>query len=212
MSNRNRYFNGQMEHEEVITFYRKHWVYLLPELLPLLLVAIVFLFALAILANFGFPKLNDPLLQGIYLVTVCIMLFFIHRSFLRIIKFFLSTVIITNFRLIETHLSLFLRNSKESIDMTKIQDVQKVQHGFFSNLLKFGQMQIILGNSEQRILYQVPNPDYHYRLINRIKSNQYFKKIRDREGKIILEKPIHNPLNETLPRVTTSDVEIRNMV
>lgn len=96
--------------------------------------------------------------------------------------------------------------------MTKIQDVQKLQHGFFNNLLKFGQMQIILGNAEQRILLQVPNPDYHYRLINRVKSNQYFKKIRDRQSNMILEKPILNPINETMPRVTTSDVEIRNMV
>lgn len=181
MRNRNLKFKGQMPDEVILTFYRKHWVFWLPEIIPFILFIVLYLVIILNLGSLNLPSLENPIFQFLYLGVVVLSVIFIHRFFLRMINFFLTTVIITNYRIIEWNLSLFVKNSKESIYMRKIQDVHKVQDGILHNLLRFGKLHIILGNADRTTLYHVPHPDYHFRLINRVKSGQYFKEQKTKE-------------------------------
>jgi hypothetical protein len=173
MSNYNLHFRGQMEDEEVMAFSRKHWAVLIPNVIPLvILFAGIFLLILT-LNQFTLPRSTELLFQLLIFVAITGGGYVIHRFFLQMINFFSTVIIVTNLRVVEITKTLFVKDIKESIDIKKIQDVDFKLEGLIKNILKFGDLNITLGNSEVKTVTQLPNPDFHFRLINRLK-NEFF--------------------------------------
>jgi hypothetical protein len=170
MNNTDLHFRGQMEDEEIMAFSRKHWATLLPHIIPFIIFVCGASVALMLLEKITLPDIRDTLFQLLIIIAVVGSAYVIHRFFLHMINYFTSVIIITNLRIVEIRKTLFLRDTKESIDINKIQDVQFRQEGLIKNLLKFGDLVITLGNSELKTLTQMPNPDFHFRLLNRLKN------------------------------------------
>jgi len=126
----------------------------------------------------------------------------IHRFFLHTIRYFLNIVIITNYRVVEIKKTLFLRDTKESLDMRKIQNVEFKQVGLIGNFLKFGDIHITLGTSEIKTFSQLPNPDFHFRLLNRLKNDMFVRQQRS----INQTDPL--PMTNTVP-LSLGDTNIR---
>lgn len=164
------HFRGQMPDEEVIEFFRRHWLVLIPELLPFLLYMTGLIVFVSSIGRFRFPTLNEPFFQLLVLLALIGTAFFIHRFFLKMIEYFLVKVIITNFRVIEVRKSLFLTDDKHTIVMKRIQDIQKKQKGIVKNLIKVGELVIIISFADPKIIRNVPTPDYHYRMLNQIRT------------------------------------------
>ncbi len=161
-------FKGQFEDEHVLCYFRKHWIQIIPRLsvLPLFLISIFvgFLF---------FDPLSRQELFGDILVVfgVILMTYLIHRVFLDVLHFYLHTVMITNYRIVEVDRSVFLRDSKTSIDLANVQDIQKKQSGLMQSLFNYGSLIIVLsGTSETLTLNMVPRPEYQFKKINQVKS------------------------------------------
>lgn len=175
MSNARGHFRGQMPDEEILSFARKHWVSLLPDIIPYALyISAIFVF-LAIMSQFQLPSLGQSFFQLLVLLAFMITGFVTHRFFIHTINHFLTVMIVTNYRIVEINKTIILTDIKESIDMRKIQDIHYRQHGLFKNLLKFGELYIVMGNTENKIITQVPNPDFFFRLLNSIKAEYFFK-------------------------------------
>ena len=64
-----------------------------------------------------------------------VLAYIVHRIFLDIFHFYLHTVIITNYRIVEVDRSVLFKDSKTSIDLTNVQDIQKRQSGLMETLL-----------------------------------------------------------------------------
>jgi hypothetical protein len=119
------------------------------------------------------------------------------------LKYFMSVTIITNYRIIEIKKTLFAQDSKEALDLRKIQDIQLEQHGLVKNIMKFGNLLISLGNSESKTIFLVPNADYFFRLINRLKNEVIVKKYDD-----VLNRPqrsIGTAYDNTFPYLVQTD-------
>jgi hypothetical protein len=164
-----------MDGEEVLSFARKHWVALLPDIMPYSLYLSVIIVFFAISSQFRLPSINQPFFQLLVFLALISTAYVTHRFFVHVINYFLNVIIVTNYRIVEIKKTLFIKDIKESIDMKKIQDIQFQQDGLVKNMLKFGELQIILGNSENKVISQVPNPDYFFRLLNQIKAEFIFK-------------------------------------
>lgn len=164
------HFRGQMEDEKVIEFFRRHWLVLLPDFLPFLLYMTGLIVFMASISRFRLPSLNEPFFQLLVVLALIGTALLIHRFFLKMIEFFLRTVIITNFRVVEVKKSLFLHDDKHSIVMKRIQDIQKQQKGIVKSLIGVGELVIIISFSDPRVLRNVPSPDYHYRLLNQVRT------------------------------------------
>lgn len=169
--NADRNFKGQLEFEEVQCFYRKHWIVLLKDFFGFIL----FLIILGITAH-NFKSIHDFFLQDSFFIAflafslVGLFTLYIHKFFLRMIRYFLDIVIITNYRIVILDKSLYLRDSKDAIDLHKIQDIEKLQDGILRKICKFGNLVIILSaTSNTKTLKFTPNPDYHFRKINELK-------------------------------------------
>jgi hypothetical protein len=64
---------------------------------------------------------------------------------------------------------IFIKDLQNSLDMGVIQDIKKDQNGFWKNILNFGELLIMMSSSDIRVIKFVPNPNFHFRLINRAK-------------------------------------------
>lgn len=167
-------FKGQFEDEVALCYFRKHWIQILPRLavLPPLLI-------LTVLGFIFFEPLSKPGLFGELGVVFVILLltYAIHRMFAAVFHFYLHTVIITNYRIVEVDRSVFFKDSKTSIDLANVQDIQKRQSGLMETLFNYGSLVIILsGTSETLTLTMVPRPEYQFKKINQVKSTYMPKK------------------------------------
>jgi len=175
MSNRDLHFKGQMHDEEVIAFFRDHWIVLLPKIISFILfMAMIGLFFFN-LQKFNLPSFDQTFFRALVILAVIGAGYMIHRFFLRVIEYFLSVTVITNYRIIHVRRTLYILNDKESIYMRRIQDIQKQQVGIFKNILSFGELVINVFGPDLITLNTVPNPEYHFRLLNRIRNQQWNK-------------------------------------
>ncbi len=180
-NNTNRHFKGQSSNEVVESFCRKHWIVIAKDLIGFF----IFLGVITVTGMY-FKNIYDFFVRDSVIVNLIafglagLFTFYIHRFFLRMINYFLEIVIITNYRIVVLKKSLYLKDSKDATDLPKIQDIRKHQDGILRNILRFGDLEITLSSSSTtKILKNMPNPDYHFRKINRVKRNY----IKERLGK-----------------------------
>ena len=171
-------FRGQQPGEQVVCFFRKHWISMLPHLLFLAVFAV-----LTIIYFFNLHRLHEAmplaLFKIIFLLTAFVSLSFVHYFFLKIIQHFFHVVIITNSRIIAMSKSLFVNDDKEAFDLRMIQEIHKHQNGFLSNLFQYGDLSITLTQSSAILrLTCVPNPEHCFRLIIKAKEDHIDSRIR----------------------------------
>lgn len=178
MDNTNRHFKGQHENEEVLCFCRRHWIVLLPHMV------VFFIFCIFIILFFTFvstESLESAFAQSNYrflmLLPISLGTLYMHRFFLRVFNYYLQTIIITNNRVITLEQTLYFTRTRDSIDLTEIQDIVVKQHGIMQTLLNYGELIITLSSAHStKTLERVPNPEYYFRKINKTKSEYTAKK------------------------------------
>lgn len=178
LDNTNRNFKGQMKTEEVVCFCRKHWIVILLHIGVFLLVCVLFFLFLA-LADKGI--FTDILGKSGYrimaFVTMAVLTYFFHRFFLKLFNYYLQILIVTNYRIVELDKTVFLKDSRDAIDLPEIQDITMKQNGIFQTIFDYGELCIILSSVGQPIkLRFIPNPDYHFRKINSTKREYILKR------------------------------------
>lgn len=160
-------FKGQMDDEQVLNFFRKHWIQILPFFLffPFLIAALGTLwYFLPALMALGFIA-HLAAVIGVMLLTLLV-----HHQFMAVFRYYLSTVITTNLRVVIMDKSLFIRDTRVGIDMNKIQDVEKRQNGIWPNLLQFGTLNITMSGGEPVHIEKVPQPDFQFKKISEVRQ------------------------------------------
>ncbi len=167
---KDRYFRGQGPDEQVLAFCRKHWITLVPHFLLFGIMTIgVVLFSLNY-AAFQDLYETDFFVFFIFFVGF-MMLYYVHHFFLLMFRYNLSVLIVTDSRVISLHKSLYLVNDKEMADLKNIQEVKNLQSGVLQNLFNFGDLSIVLSTTGEGVyLPSIPNPDFHFRLINKARQ------------------------------------------
>jgi hypothetical protein len=164
------HFRGQMEKEEVINFFRRHWLVILPQLIPFSLFTVALVVFAFYIPQFELPSLTEPFFQLLVIIGLLCTIIFVHRFFLKMIEYFMKTVIITNYRVVDVNQTAFLHDDKQSIVMKRMQDIQKQQNGIISSLLNYGNIVIIISFADPKVIRMAPSPDYHFRLLNQIRN------------------------------------------
>jgi hypothetical protein len=177
----------QPKYEEIQFFFRKHWTHFMkPIIFGLLIGAMTFFFLWAL----GYLVLMLKIsffysLFAFFSITVSIL--FIDAFFLQIINYFFDLVVVTDHRIIVNKKTVFLKNDNDAIDLTKIQDVGVIAHGFFRNYLNYGALMISLSTAAPPIFINfVPNPHYYLELMNRVKRENILHR-QQRRGLVVTE-------------------------
>lgn len=168
-NNKDLHFKGQYADEHVEAFFRSHWITMLPHLF----INLFFFAIIAVLVVSFYSTLvtfaSTPAGQIVFVLAMLILTYCIHQFFMKFVNHFLYTVIITNFRIVEIQNIIFVKDLQVSLDMSMIQDVEKKQNGIFKNILNFGELIVVMSSSDIRVIKFVPNPNFQFRLVNRLK-------------------------------------------
>jgi len=208
MSNRDKYFKGQQADERFICFLRHHWIYLLKE----------YIYAIIFFASVYFALLHIESIQNILrgnreikLLFATVFLFgtiFMHRFFIKILNFFVNTGIITEKRFIDHQKSLFFLDTMDSIDLSQIQNIERLGDGVLPNVFGYGDLKIFLTASAGiRTFNCLPNIKFHFRCITRQKemAQRRLRRERGYVGEEIYNRDIQYPPS----RKTKSQKDIR---
>ena len=169
--NTNKNFKGQQKNEIVHCFTRKHWIVLLPSWIGFLLTLgclFVFLFFIsdnALASVFSPFSYKVSAFLGLGILT-----YLFHRFFDKIFNYYIQVLVFTNFRIVILDQTLFFYSQRDSIDLNQIQDVGVQRGGIIKTILNYGELTITLSTVHAtKILPFVPNPEYFFRKINKIK-------------------------------------------
>jgi len=172
MQNKDKIFKGQLADENYILFFRKHWLYMLPTILIFFAVCIIAAGAIFSAIVFGLKNTNIVLYRFMLVAFLVGFLAYTHWFFVKLLEHFLTVCILSDKRLLLLTRSVYLKNSKETADLTMIQDVRKEQNGLMHNLFKYGDMIITFSSSSAiMVLRDVPNVDFHFRALMRAKES-----------------------------------------
>jgi len=193
--NTDRHFKGQLENETVECFCRKHWIVLIRDILGFLIFITVLILLIANFVRvYTFFSQDSSLITLLAFSIVCLFTLYIHHFFLRLIKYYLEIVVITNYRIVDVDKSLYLRDSKDAIDLSKIQDIKESKHGIMKKMLNFGELIITLSStSTTKTLSFIPNPGYYFRKINELKREYIQKGLSNKDV------PTHKSIKKNEP-------------
>lgn len=180
-SNEHPSFMGQQKSERVIMCSRQHPIILVPHLLGFIVAT--GLFAMVVHATQNLIEPGSLTYQALFLVLFGGYTYYFHRFFNKVFNYYLHTVILTNFRIIEVRKTVFFCNNKDTIDLHKIQDLKKGQDGFLCTLFDYGTLAIELSAShETKNIKMLPNPDKWFETMNNMKRS-YIDHRRQRRAK-----------------------------
>jgi hypothetical protein len=179
-NNTNRHFKGQHKTEAVSCFCRKHWIILVKDFLGFIIfLTLLIITGIYLKGIYNFFSQDSFFINVMAIAIAGLFTFYLHKFFLRMVRYFLEIVIITNYRIVVLNKSLYLKDSKDATDLPKIQDIKKRQNGILRNFLRFGDLEITLSSSSTtKVLSFIPNPDYHFRKINNLKREYIKERLR----------------------------------
>jgi hypothetical protein len=170
VDNTNKNFKGQQKNEVVHSFTRRHWIVLVPSFINLILVIGCFVFLLSISKNSLTSVFSTFAYKVTAILSLGILTYFFHRFFDKVFNYYIQILVVTNFRIVILDQTLFFYSQRDSIDLNQIQDIGVQRGGIIKTILNYGELTISLSTSHAtKVLRCVPNPEYFFRKINKIK-------------------------------------------
>ena len=162
-------FPGQQEGELIEFFMRKHWVTLITLFLGSSLGALAIGSAFYIwIARFNHSlNLVDNLLVFGTLSTAFALLH--HLFFVKLMNHFLTVTVVTNRRIIDMRCTTLLHRERDTLDLSKIQDMKITQAGIFQRLLDYGDITTHNATGQELFAFHyIPRPQKYFNAINHI--------------------------------------------
>lgn len=152
----NKTFDGILSDEKVILLARKHrFFFYLPIFLFIFLVSLP-LFLLNFLVDFTIYQKFHNLVW--FLITIYISILWL-TLFFNLMIYSLTTLIVTNKRIIKIEERGLFNYDRAEIELNKIQDIQVNISGLLGNFLNFGQISIQSAGTEIKFNFDLlPSP------------------------------------------------------
>ncbi|MDP3976012.1 MAG: hypothetical protein Q8P95_03785 [bacterium] len=164
--------------EEVIVSINDHWVILVRPFLTFVSGWGIFAF-LWICSDLLFEVSTTA--SALLLLFAALLLLVVNHLFLiRLLNWEISTLVVTNKKVIDFRNTPFIEDDTIFINLDEVHEIEKRKHGFFENLLNYGEMVINLAASpEPIIIYHIPNPGGITNLVGDIRD----QKLQEKNGK-----------------------------
>ncbi len=164
------------QYEEIILSIQDHWITLLRPAVFLFLGGTMFFFvhhAGQYIHNFA-----QPIQLLVYLFSYITLLISIHFFFMLILQWLISSIVITNKRIIEMKYLPFMIDDINHIQIDKINEVKKIKHGLFKNILNYGEVEMSISETQEVVtLSYIRKPNKFVNLIEAVKFNTPLEKL-----------------------------------
>lgn len=163
---KDKYFKGQHINEDLICFFRHHWITLVRDFLYFGIFITIIILTLSQIKTIKDVVSANRELKMLFFISFTLAIAYTHYFFIKILNYFVKIGIVTDMRIIDHHKTLFFTDSFDSIDMGQIQNIEKIQEGILPNMLQFGNIKIFLAASDTiKGFHDIPNPRFHFRCI-----------------------------------------------
>lgn len=164
------------ETEEVILALDNHWVVLFKPVLFLFLgSALAFFFHNA--GDVAFPD-NELMHFLLYFLSYFTLLVSVHFFFILMLQWIISSIVITNKRLIEINYAPFMIDDITHVEVDKINEIEKRKHGLLRNILNYGEVEMsVAGMKLSMHLTYVRKPSKFVNLIEAVKLGKPLENI-----------------------------------
>jgi hypothetical protein len=188
--NEDKTFKGQLKDEYALSCFRKHWIKILPSLF---IIPVLFALLATGATLMTIVRIENTAAAVFLACAFALVNYLMHRQFFIIFNYYLRTVVITNHRIITVDKSIYFRDSVDSIDLSRIQDVHKKQNGIVENILDYGSLEIVLSGSHSVVTIDcIPKPDMCFKKINRVKQSY----LPSRNDDVLVGDMANPPLTE----------------
>jgi len=157
--------------EEVIAKIDQHWIV---KVMPFFVYTLFWITFFILFLTYDQLKAISPVIAFIVFFIAFLVLFIGHHFFfLFIIQDLISTLVITNKRIIEIHFFPFLRDDVSYLEIEQIHEIDKEKHGFLKNLLNYGNVLVnIPGRPKLLTFRNIRYPSKFINLIEGIKAKK----------------------------------------
>ncbi len=156
------------ENEKLIKVFRKHWLVVVLDLLPLFVVAIVPLFLFSFLRDTFFFDIS---LRNAYLVFLFYSFFFFFFwivSSMICLDFYLDIWVLTDKSLIDVEQKGLFSREISNLRLDNIQDIKVEVSGILNTLLHIGDIHVQTASTKREfVIYKVSEPNLVKELINK---------------------------------------------
>ena len=178
-NNKDKIFKGQQANERFLYFFRHHWIDMLKEIVSFMTFIAIIVLLLSQIDKIKTILRGNREMKLLFFTVLLFSTVYMHRFFIKMLNYFVKVRIITNSRVIDHHKTLFFVDNQDSIDMSQIQNIEKVQEGVMPSLFKYGDIKIFLNASDTiKTFHKVPNVKFHFRALNRAKEDRQRSMIR----------------------------------
>lgn len=192
---KDQFFKGQQQDEKFICFFRHHWFDLLREFIYFAGFLTFIIMSISYITEIQEFLRGNREMKIFFLAIFLGLTFYLHRFFIKLIGYFTNIGIITDRRIIDHQKTLFFVDNLDSIELSQIQNIEKIEDGLLPNLLEYGDIKIFLNaSSAVKTFQRVPNAKFHFRCINRQREIRQYSFMRGR-GEIFEKSasPINQP-------------------
>ncbi|MBI4235088.1 hypothetical protein HY604_02190 [Candidatus Peregrinibacteria bacterium] len=165
---KDQFFKGQQQDEKFVCFFRHHWFDLMREFIYFAIFVAFIITSLNYISEIQEFLRGNREMKFLFLAIFLGVTFYLHRFFINLLDYFTNIGIITDRRIIDHEKTLFFIDNLDSIELSQIQNIEKIEDGLLPNLLKYGDIKIFLNASATvKTFHRVPNAKFHFRCINR---------------------------------------------
>jgi hypothetical protein len=142
--------------EQVIGLYRRHWLVMVQQAVPLL---ILMAFPFAALFFITFPQISGIVPFTVFALSGWAL--FLWMTFFGLwTGYYLDVLVLTNERIIDIEQHTFFHREISECRLEQIQDVTVESHGVFAHFFRYGNLNIqTAGESERFSVNFLPNPE-----------------------------------------------------
>ncbi len=208
-TNRDKIFKGQQKNEEMICFFRHHWIDLLKEFIFFIIFTSIVIILIDNIESIKNILRGNRAMKLLFFTGFLAMTVYLHRFFLKLYNHFINLGIITNMRLIDHQKSLFFTDNMDSIDMAQIQNIEKIQEGIWPSILGFGDIKVFLNASDTvKTFKHLPNAKFHFRCLTRAKELRQEELLRERSNNAIHQKIKTDLTGKNIPDFLNRDINV----
>lgn len=151
----NKTFEGKLPEEQVLFLRRQHKIFFYLPILLFVFLALIVIFLVSFLNEEVYQKFSNLILflELVYFSILWLMLF------LDLMVYSLTTLIITNKRIIKIEEKGLFNYERSELELDKIQDVNINVSGILGNFLNFGDILIQTAGAENKFKFSnLPSP------------------------------------------------------
>ncbi len=155
----------------IIANLNDHWIIMVRPIIEFVMLSSI---GLSLLLISHFVMESQELFLIFMFLGFTMISFEVHRLFMKLLEWEISSWIITTDYVIDFEKSFYHKSDATFVDIDKIEEIERTKHGFWANILDYGDITINVAASPKSIICRdLPNPGRWAEVIKAVQKGDH---------------------------------------